>query len=323
MKHTMRTLTLAALFAIASMTTICESQASAEDLFTVGATGNSYQIVDTSNPSVVTQSGSISGIGAGESILGLDYRANGGNIWAITDANLIYNIDTVNFAATSVGPTLNPTLTSAGNSFGFDFNPNAAGGVLFRTIAGDTQNNRVGDTRTSDYLFVDAATNDADRVPVFYAAGDANEGATPNIQGIAYNNNIEGATTTQQFGIDASNGAVVTVANNAGTLETVGDLALNGLISNELAFDISGDTGIGFASIALDGGPSQLYTIDLVDGSATFGNATLVPGGIGDGTSIRDFTVISANANAIPEPSSAAVLLLGLGALCVRRKRSA
>ena len=322
MKHNMRTLTLAALFAVAAVTTAFESQSSAEDLFTVGGTGNSYEIVDSSNPTVVTQSGTISGIAAGESILGLDFRANGGNIWAITDANLIYEIDTVNFAATSVGPVLNPTLTSAGTSFGFDFNPNAAGGVLFRTIAGDTQNNRVGDTRTSDYLFVDAPTNDADRTPVFYAAGDANEGATPNIQGIAYNNNIEGATTTQQFGIDALNGAVVTVANNAGTLETVGDLALTGLISDELAFDISGDTGVGFASISLGGGPSQLYTIDLTEGSATFGNATLVAGGgaIGSGSTVRDFTVIPA---AVPEPSSAAVLMMGLGAFCFRRKRSA
>ena len=318
MKHTMRTLTLAALFAVASVTTAFNSHATAEDLFTVGGTGNSYQIVDTDAPSVVTQSGTISGIGAGESILGLDFRANGGNIWAITDANLIYEIDTVNFTATSAGPTLNPTLTSAGSSFGFDFNPNAAGGVLFRTIAGDGGNNRVGDTRTSDYLFTD--TGGADRTPVFYAAGDVNEGATPNIQGIAYDNNIVLAGSTQQFGIDATNGALVTVANNAGTLVTVGDLALNGLISNELAFDISGDTGIGYASIALGGGPSQLYTIDLTEGSATFGNATLVGDGtIGDGSSIRDFTIISA----VPEPSSAVVLMMGLGTLCFRRKRSA
>ena len=322
MKNTMRSLSLAALFAIAFVTTASESQVSAENLFTVGGTGNSYQIVDSSNPTVVTQSGTISGIDAGENILGLDFRANGGGIWAITDANLIYQIDTTNFAATSVGPVLNPTLTSAGESFGFDFNPNAAGGVLFRTIAGDTQNNRVGDTRTSDYLFVDAPTNDADRTPVFYAAGDVNEGATPNIQGIAYNNNIFGADATQQFGIDALNGAVVTVANNAGTLQTVGDLALDGLISNELAFDISGDTEIGYASIALDGGPTQLYTIDLTEGSTTFGNATLVANGgaIGGGPGVRDFTVIPA---AVPEPSSAVILMVGLGTLCFRRKRSA
>ena len=327
MKHTMRTLTLTALFAVAALTSAFESQSQAEDLFTVGGIGNSYQIVDTDNPSVVTQSGTISNIGAGESILGLDYRANGGGIWAVTDADNVYNISTLDFSATLAG-TLDPSLADAGASFGLDFNPQAADGVLFRTIASDTQNNRVVDTRTGGYLLNPDAANGVDRTDVAYAEGDVNFNAEPRIEGIAYDSNIlvaerPAGETTQQFGIDAATGSLVTVANNAGTLETVGDLALTGLIGSELAFDISGDTGIGYASIQLGGGPSQLYTIDLVEGSATFGNATLVPGGIGDGTSIRDFTVIPVNANAVPEPSSAAVLILAVGTFCVRRKRSA
>ena len=61
MRHTMRPLALAACFAMAFATTICESQASAEDLFSIG-TGNNYQIVDTANPTVVTQSGTIMGL---------------------------------------------------------------------------------------------------------------------------------------------------------------------------------------------------------------------------------------------------------------------
>ena len=158
-----------------------------------------------------------------------------------------------------------------------------------------------------------------DKTPVFYPAGDASEGVTPNVQGIAYDNNIAGSTATQQYGIDVATGNLVTVANNAGTLGTVGSLGLipSLPLSEEVAFDISGDTGVAFAGFQLGAdGDLQLYTVDLSNG-----NATLVDS-IGDGSTVRDFTIIPANANAVPEPSSAAVLMLGLGAICFRRKRS-
>ena len=76
------------------------------------------------------------GLPAGETVFGLDYRANGGGIWAVTDANNVYNISTSTFTASQVGGTLDPALT--GTSFGLDYNPNAAGGILFRIIGGDT-----------------------------------------------------------------------------------------------------------------------------------------------------------------------------------------
>ena len=73
--------------------------------------------------------------------------------------------------------------------------------------------------------------------------------------------------------------------------------------------------------LQLDGGLSLLYTIDRFADSANFGNAILVGDGvIGDGSTIRDFTIIPVNANAVTEPSSAAVLILALGTFCVRRK---
>ena len=311
MRHTMRPLALAACFAIAFATTICESQASAEDLFSIGI-GNNYQIVDTADPTVVTQSGTISGLPAGETVFGLDYRANGEGIFAVTDANNVYNINSRTFVASQVGTTLSPTLL--GDSFALDFNPSAGtpGGQLFRIITGatgdpaTTGSNRVIDSNTGGYFGA------PDKTPVFYPAGDASDGETPNIQGIAYDNNIPGATTTQQYGIDLATGNLVTVANNAGTLGTVGSLGLTGTLSEEVAFDISGDTGVAFAGLQIDGGDLQLYSIDLGNGTAQS------LGVIGDGSTVRDFTIISA----VPEPSSAVVLMLGLGAICFRRKRS-
>ena len=308
MKHNMSSLSLAALFAIAVVTTAFTSQSSAEDLFAVG-NDNSYQLIDTANPTVVTQFGTITGFAnPGEIISGIDYRANGGGIWAVTDADNVYNIDRNTFVATQVGTQLTPALV--GSSFGLDYNPSAAGGSLFRIISGNTQNNRVIDSSTGGYF------GTPDKTPVFYASGDANDGTTPDIQGIAYDNNIVDATSTQQFGIDASLAILTTVDNNNGTLETIGTLGLNGNLTDDLGFDVSGDTGIAFASLQFFRSDSQLYTIDLDTGAAT------LVGVLGDGSTVNDITILP-TVVAVPEPSSALVLLAGLGAICFRRKRSA
>ena len=143
---------------------------------------------------------------------------------------------------------------------------------------------------------------------MFYADGDPNDGVNPNIAGIAYTNNVADSDSTQQFGIDASLGILTTVANNAGTLNTVGSLFdTDQPITNELGFDISGATEIAYASIQI-GPNSGLYTIDLATGDATF------QGIITSGDIIRDITVVP-----IPEPTTA--LIAGLGSLFLLRRR--
>ena len=99
---------------------------------------------------------------------------------------------------------------------------------------------------------------------------------------------------------------LVTVANNAGTLNTIGSLGVSPL-TDELGLDISGTSGVAYAS--LQSGPnSVLYTIDLGTGLATS------VGQITSGNLIRDLTVV-------PEPTTAAVL--GLGGLALLRRRRA
>jgi hypothetical protein len=281
------------------------NQANAEDLF-AATTGNNVVVVDSNAPTVVTRSGAITGLAATESIFGLDYRANGGGVFAIGSLGNVYTIDQNSFAATPVGTALSPALV--GSSFAYDFNPAAAGGILSRIIS-DTDNNRVIDSTTGGYF------GTADRTAAFYAAGDANEGANPNIQGIAYDTNVAGATSTQQFGIDADLGVLTTVANNAGTLETIGSLGAAGVgLTNELGFDISGASGDAFASLQTLGGVSQLFNIDLATGGAS------LVGVFGGGETIRDFTVVP---SAIPEPSSVVLLGLVAPALLGRRRKAA
>lgn len=277
----------------------------AEQLFTV-TTGNVVNVVDTANPLVVTQSGAITGLAANENVVGLDYRANGGGIYAIGSQSNVYTINPTTFAATQLGSTLSPTLE--GTSFAYDFNPSAAGGILSRIIS-DLGDNRVIDSTTGGYF------GTVEKTDVFYVSGDANDGANPNIQGIAYDTNVAGATSTQQYGIDATLAVLTTVNNNAGDLVTVGSLGgllLAGALTDEVAFDISGDTGVAFAGLQIGTGPSQLYTIDLGTGAATLVGAF--------GSTVRDFTVIP---QAIPEPSSVLLSSLIVGGLVCRRRRRA
>lgn len=303
----MRKLLLAAAMTWSAVVICCELKA--DTLFGVD-TNNNIVIFDSNTPQTIANGGAVTGLSANENIVGLDYRANGGGVFAVTNLNNIFTINVQNFAATQVGATLATPLT--GNSFAFDFNPAAAGsagnGTLARIIS-DTDNNRVIDSVTGGYF------GSIEKTAVFYAASDANFGVNPNIQGIAYDGNTLGSTATQQFGIDASLGILTTVANNAGTLGTIGSLgsvAIGPGLTDEVAFDISGSSGIAFASLQNIGGFSQLYTIDLSSGEAS------LQGLIGNGGTLRDFTVIP---SAIPEPSAVVVLGLAMAGLYGQRRR--
>ena len=258
----------------------------------------------------------VTGLLAGDTLEAIDFRPGNGLIYAVGSGNNIYTLNRATFAATLLGnfnDGVNDDPAGAGplsgNSFAFDFNPaftpdaslNPRGS--FARIISDTDFNRVINGNTGEDL-------GPRRTDVFFPAGDANANADPNIQGIAYDNNIFGSTSTVQFGIDTEQDVLVTVANNAGTLGTVGGLGSD--FSGEVGFDISGATGTGFVSFenaTLAG--SQLYTIDL-----TSGTPTLI-GDFGAGNTIKSLTVVGA----VPEPSTAGLLALGMIGLAGRRRR--
>jgi hypothetical protein len=115
-----------------------------------------------------------------------------------------------------------------------------------------------------------------------YAVGDANAAVDPNLVGVAYNNNIAGATITTLYGIDSSLD-ILTIQNppNNGTLNTVGPLGADS--SGVVGFDIARN-GTALATLTV-GGVAQLYSINLLTGSAS------LIGSIGGANQIRDIAI--------------------------------
>ena len=293
------TLLTAALGAVAA------GPASAETLLAL-TTENSIAVVDTDAPNVSLDGGFVRGLEANESLLGIDYRAADEQVYLLGSFDNLYTLDVDTNQASLVGNFGSPSLT--GTSFGFDFNPAFMEGEFARIVS-DTDDNRVISGDTGQYLVPDATD-------LFYADGDPNAGSDANIAGIAYTNSLGVPDTTQQFAIDATLGVLATLANNAGTLETVGSLGVNNAaLTNELGLDISGATGVAYA--ALQTGPnSQLYTVDLDTGAAT------AVGRIASGDLIRSITVVPEGEapEVVPTPGAAALGVVGL-ALLNRRRR--
>lgn len=234
---------------------------------------------------------SVTGLNAGETLLGIDFRpASNGQLFGLGSGSRLYTINTSTGVASVVGGGLNPGLITA-TSYGFDFNPTID---RIRIVSTD-DSNTVGHPGTGATAVI--GTN------VAFGAGDPNVGVNPNLVHHAYNNNFVPTSTSQLYALDSNLNILVTQANNAGTLGSVGALGVD--FGEEGGFDISANN-VAFAALFAGGG-SGLYTIDLATGSATS-----LGGLFGD---VYGLAVV-------PEPSSA--LLIGCSALALlRRKRIA
>lgn len=229
---------------------------------------NRLLFFESNAPGTITKTVTITGLDAGESLLGIDFRPTNGSLLALGSSSRGYLID---FSSGQAFAGAYGAFTLNGTSFGFDVNPVAD---RVRITSNTGQNLRL-NPNDGTLTATDTSLN--------FAAGDRNAGATPTVVASAYTNSFSGSGATVLYDLDSNLDALV-IQNppNAGTLNTVGSLGVN--TSSNVGFDISGPTGIAYASLTV-GGITSLYTINLGSGAAT------LVGPIGDATSLHGATV--------------------------------
>jgi hypothetical protein len=182
-------------------------------------------------------------ISSTEKLLSIDFRPATGELYAVSNASIIYIIDATTGKARAVTSTaFTPAL--AGDVVSLDFNPVVD---RIRIVTNTGQNLRL-NPETGLVVATDGAINNT------------------NINGVAYNNNIAGAETTTLYDIDfAAKVLYKQDPPNNGTLVKVGDLQVD--LGTNVSFDISAD-GKNALAIGKTATQHNLYTINLATGLA-------------------------------------------------------
>lgn len=233
---------------------VCAPTALAERLVAADASNRLYTF-DSSSPEKWTRTKAVTGLGAGERIVGLDVRPAGRALIALTNASRLYSVRRARASATPIGGgPFTPLL--AGPAYGFDFNPTVD---RIRVVSAAGQN-----LRLNPETGAAAGTDGALR----YKDGDPGAGSAPAAIGAAYTNSLQGATATTLYVIDANRDALAIQAPpNEGVLSTVGPLGVN--VSAPLGFDISARDGKAYMLARRPGSDrSRLFSINLAKGTA-------------------------------------------------------
>ena len=123
----------------------------------------------------ITNEVAVTGLGAGETLLGIDVRPATGQLYGLGSASRVYTIDPATGAATAIGSAVfTPALD--GDAFGFDFNPTVD---RIRVVSNTGQN-----LRLNPVTGAVAATD----LALAYASTDANARENPSVIGAAYTN---------------------------------------------------------------------------------------------------------------------------------------
>lgn len=246
-------------------------------------------------PNTLTSSIGVTGLGAGETLVGIDFRPKDGLLYGLTNGARLYTIDPSTGAATlraalSADPadSTAPFVGLTGTVFSVDFNPVAD---RLRVISDNGLNLRIAvETVTTGAVTVNAGQTITDE-PINSAAG------APSVAAAAYTNSFAGTTATALYDLE-QNSDRLTLQNppNAGTLVDIGPLGVD--IMGAAGFDIAGgENGLALAALRAGGsGPFSLYSVALTTGAATLyrnaGAAALSEiGGAGGPTNLIDLAI--------------------------------
>lgn len=265
---------------------------------------------NSSAPGTLLSNIAITGVQPGDRILGIDFRPSQSEVIAVGESNFLYRLNTSTGVATPIGSGFNPPLDgSPFTRYGIDINPTVD---RVRVVGSGAQNRRL---NPNDGTAVVTSGNPLDTNLSYNPPSTSL--IPPRAVAVAYTNSVAGALpgSTREYILDSFAGILAEVGSqaggnpsfNAGVSTAVGPLGIT--INDNAGFDISGASGVAFASLNIRDSLLQtgLYTINLSTGAATS------IGTIGGTDSIRDITVI-------PTPGTLALLGATLG-FAARRRR--
>lgn len=222
----------------------------------VGVDGSNNLVSFTSQGPAGATSRAVTGLVAGDSLVGIDRRPLTGQLYVVSAQGRIYIVDPGSARATAVTQTPFSPLP-VGSSFGVDFNPMVD---RIRFVSNATQDLRLNQ--------IDGTTAAVDG-PLAYAPGDPNGGRTPTVEAVAYDTNVANAPMTELYDIDTTQDALSEQdPPNAGVLNTKGPLGVNAI--GPVGYDIAGTNGIGYASFRRSGqSVHELFNVNEDTGRAT------------------------------------------------------
>ncbi|MBW4660576.1 MAG: DUF4394 domain-containing protein [Drouetiella hepatica Uher 2000/2452] len=273
-----------------------QNEASVGDTPLIGLTAaNAIVRFNRSSPSTAITV-PITGLAAGESVVGIDFRPATGQLFALSTNGAggvrLSIIDPQTGAATAVTTTFQQFDDGAGNAvpiqataFGIDFNPTVD---RIRVVTNTGQNFRLNPITG---LLVDGDNGGAVGSAVGTNPDGSVKGSATAVDATAYTNSFAGATVTTQYTLDATTDRLL-IQNppNSGTQSLPLAVTLNGApldFSAVNGFDIPAGVRVATANAAASGralaaltvgGSSNLYAIELSTGAAT------LLGAVGAGT---------------------------------------
>ena len=158
-------------------------------LYALTADGALLRFLETLPGGVVDRT-AIRGVRDGERLIGIDVRPATGELFAISDASVVYVIDPGRGVATASGAPFEPAIEAA--NLGFDFNPTVD---RIRVVVGTGQNLRLNPETGQVGANPDTGEPTIDG-RLAYAGGDANEGAQPLVAAAGYTNSVPDAEAT-------------------------------------------------------------------------------------------------------------------------------
>jgi hypothetical protein len=282
---------LVALAALSACTSVPEPQgAPAKEL--VWAVTAQHELIkfNAGQPQQVLERRPVTGLAAGDTLVGIDYRVARGVLYALSAGGRLYTLSTATGVLSPVG-SAPAAVPLTGGPWGVDFNP-AADRV--RVVSAGGQNLRL-HPDTGAVVDFDANTPGLQTDPALaYAPGDTNAGKAPQVVGAAYTYNKRDEKLTTNYAIDRALGVLVTqgtvegvapaVSPNTGRLFTVGTLGLGPL--TDVAFDIADLNNKALAAVRTGGDArTRLYEVDLSNGRAR------LVGTVADGAALRGLAI--------------------------------